>query len=237
MQTLPINADFVALLDEDVSMIASAFVDLGLPRRMMTPRLLALKHLSQLLSILTDTTPDGSGAASGKPVDVGGGGALGGADGQGDRDVVGEGASEVEAGLVHKISLEDLGIDLVVGDELIAASVGRGSIQEKVTGWYRQALKDLPDLPCDSIARLLRRQDAIEKKLRVSILNMCADVSASVASKRGDLLKGPEKGVITAAYKELGAKPLAGAATEGLATSLYRSVTSSLPFRQYIFQC
>lgn len=223
-QTLPIDADFVVSLDEDVAQIATAFVDLGLPRRMITPRLVVISHLSKLLSIIADAGAESSGSGAGKSCVSG---ARVGVEGRGGRDDVKEGDAGAEAGIVHKLSLEDLGIDLVVGDGAVAASAGRGSLQEKVTGWYREALKDAPDLPCDSIARLLRRQDAIDKKVRVMILNMCADVAASVAADKGDLLKGPAKGVISAAYKELGAKPLPGAATEGLATTLYRSVTSS----------
>jgi hypothetical protein len=228
-QTLPIDGDFVASLEEDVAHMTSAFVDLGLPRRMLTPRLLPIKHLSQLVSIIADAH---STSAPAKPAADNLSGARQGGGAAGDRDErrwegVGGGDAGAEAGVVHKLTLEELGIDLVAGDGVVTAAAGRGSVQERITGWYREALKDVPDLPCDSIARLLRRQDAFDKKLRVSILAMCADLAASVVSERGDLLKNPEQGVMTAAYRELGVKPLAGAATEGLATSLYRSVTSS----------
>lgn len=40
----------------------------------------------------------------------------------------------------------------------------------------------------------------------------------------GDLLKGPEPGVFTAVYAEMGAKPLPAAAAEGLATTILRAV-------------
>ena len=60
------------------------------------------------------------------------------------------------------------------------------------------------------------------------------DTYASVrrAEKGVDLLKGPEAGVMTAVYKELGVKPLAGAAVEGMATSLFHDMSAAFSKRK-----
>ncbi len=62
-----------------------------------------------------------------------------------------------------------------------APAAAAAGIQGEIVAWYTLALKDMADLPCDSIARLLRRREAIatDKRLRVSILKHCADVAAA----------------------------------------------------------
>ena len=58
------------------------------------------------------------------------------------------------------------------------------------------------------------------------------DASVRRAEKGVDLLKGPEAGVMTAVYKELGVKPLAGAAVEGMATSLFHDMSAAFSKRK-----
>ena len=43
-----------------------------------------------------------------------------------------------------------------------------------------------------------------------------ADVFIQVQAEKGNLHKGHDQGVFTAVYKEMGVKPLSGAATEGI---------------------
>ena len=43
-----------------------------------------------------------------------------------------------------------------------------------------------------------------------------ADVFMQVQAEKGNHLKGHDQGVFTAVYKEMGVKPLPGAATEGI---------------------
>jgi hypothetical protein len=214
-QTLPINADFVVAVTDDFAQLIHTMQDLGLPSRMLTSRAAPLLHLCKLLTILSPPTSKPLKEAEQERRDSGA------------QEEAAECGGVGEATKAFVFSLADLGVDIVVGDKVTSAASGAGSIQDKIAAWYREALKDCPDLPCDCIARVLRRrEEELDKQSRLAILHMCDHVAAEVEAQKGDLLKVSEQGTFTLVYKLMGVKPQPGAATEGYALSLLRAVTS-----------
>ena len=137
---LPINAHFVAALQEDVGELSQTLSELGLPTRMLRSHLLPIQHMCKLCAILAnpDTNSDKPPPAVATPSPSAS---------RGRADALGAGvgeAGEDDVVLAHKISLEELGLDTVVGTHIVAASAGEGSLVNAVASWYRLALQGLP---------------------------------------------------------------------------------------------
>jgi hypothetical protein len=200
------------------------FDELGLPKRMLKSHMLPITHISKLCAILANSengvasTPQPAAADPKMPAPAGEGAAQSAPKGKGRADAVGEAAT---------FSLEELESERVVTPQIAIGPGGEGSLANAVATWYRLALQDCPDLPSDAIGRLVRRRQDLDKKMRVAILTLAENTAGAVQAEKGDLLKGPEPGVFTQVYKEMGAKPLPAAAAEGIATNLLRLVTTS----------
>ena len=147
---LAIDTDFVTVLDEDLSLICATMQDLGLPARMLTPRLRPLYHLQALCALLaaeTDAPPRAAGltttastttgsqasqaskaAATPPGASRGGGGSETEIEEEGGAGGAGKGGGA----RAHVMTMAELGVDLVVGDAVVAASAGAGTVQQKV---------------------------------------------------------------------------------------------------------
>ena len=64
-QCLPIEAEFVAALEEDVEKLSETIQELGLPKRMLAPRVKPLDHFMKLCKILAEYPKSGQGDAAG----------------------------------------------------------------------------------------------------------------------------------------------------------------------------